>query len=58
MLDEARNPDDLATHPGNRLRPSNGDIAGLWRIHVSGNWRVVFRFEDNEAMDVDLVDYH
>ena len=30
----------------------------LWSISVSGNWRVVFRFEDREAVDVDLVDYH
>ena len=33
-------------------------MAGLWSIRVSGNWRVVFRFEDNEAVDVDLVDNH
>ena len=33
-------------------------MVGLWSIRVSGNWRVVFRFEDNEAVDVDLVDYH
>ena len=32
-------------------------MAGLWSIRVSGNWRVVFRFEDNEAVDVDLVDH-
>ena len=33
-------------------------MAGLWSIRVSGNWRVVFRFVDSEAVDVDLVDYH
>ena len=33
-------------------------MAGLWSVTVSGNWRVVFRFEDSEAVDVDLVDYH
>ena len=27
-------------------------------IRVSGNWRIVFRFEDGEAVDVDLIDYH
>ena len=58
LLDEARNPGDLATQPGYRLHPLKGDMAGLWSIRVSGNWRVVFRFEDNEAVDVDLVDYH
>ena len=29
-----------------------------WSVRVSGNWRVVFRFEDGEAVDVDLIDYH
>ena len=57
LLDEARFPGDLA-QPGYRLHPLKGDRAGLWSISVSGNWRVVFRFEDNEAVDVDLVDYH
>ena len=57
-LGEARRPGDLATRPGYRLHPLKGDMAGLWSISVSGNWRVVFRFEDSEAVDVDLVDYH
>ena len=58
LLDEARNPGDLATQPGYRLHRLKGDMAGLWSIRVSGNWRVVFRFEDNEAVDMDLVDCH
>ena len=58
LLDEARHPGDLAAQPGYRLHPLKGDMAGLWSIRVSGNWHVVFRFEDNEAVDVDLVDYH
>ena len=57
-LGEARHPGDLATRPGYRLHPLKGDLAGMWSISVSGNWRVVFRFEDSEAVDVDLVDYH
>ena len=32
--------------------------AGQWSVRVSGNWRVVFRFEEGEVVDVDLVDYH
>ncbi len=46
------------TPPGFRLHPLKGDRAGQWSVRVSGNWRVVFRFEDGEAVDVDLVDYH
>ena len=47
---------DIATITGaHRLR---GDRAGSWSVPVSANWRIVFRFEDGHAWDVDLVDYH
>ena len=39
-------------------RPSDMNIAGLGFHALSGNWRVTFRFETNEATDVDYVDYH
>jgi len=55
-LDGAQRPGDVATRPGYRLHPLKGDMAGLWSIRVSGNWRVVFGFKDSEAVDVDLVD--
>lgn len=44
--------------PGFRLHPLRGDLAGYWAVAVSGNWRIVFRFEGGHASDVDLVDYH
>jgi proteic killer suppression protein len=44
--------------PGFRLHPLKGDLAGYWSVSVSGNWRIVFRFEGAHASDVDLVDYH
>ena len=44
--------------PGFRLHPLKGDLAGFWSVAVSGNWRVIFRFEGGHASDVDLVDYH
>ena len=56
-LQEAAYPRD-ADAPGFRLHPLKGDRAGQWSVRVSGNWRVVFRFEDGEAVDVDLIDYH
>lgn len=58
VLDEAQRPSDVATRPGYRLHPLKGDMAGLWSISVSRNWRVVFRFEGIEAVDVNLEDYH
>ena len=56
-LDAATKPDDLYI-PGYRLHPLTGERSGSWSIRVSGNWRLVFRFHDGEAVDVDLVDYH
>ena len=45
-------------NPGWRAHPLRGELAGHWSIRVTGNWRVTFRFENGEAVDVDLVDYH
>ena len=56
-LQEATHPGS-ADAPGFRLHPLKVDRAGQWSFRVSGNWRVVFRFEDGEAVDVDLIDYH
>jgi len=33
-------------------------IAGFWSVAVSGNWRIVYRFDGGDVFDVDLVDYH
>ena len=44
--------------PGFRLHPLKGHLTGFWSVTVSGNWRVVFRFEGGHARDVDLIDYH
>ena len=56
-LDDACKPSDLDL-PGYRLHPLKGDRNGFWSISISGNWRVVFRFDDGDVYDVELVDYH
>ena len=43
---------------GYQLHPLGGERKGEWAVSVSGNWRLVFRFEGENATDVDLVDYH
>lgn len=43
---------------GFKLHPLKGDRRGFWAITVRANWRVIFRFEDGDALDVDYVDYH
>ena len=50
-------PEDMNL-PGWGLHPLKGDRAGHWAVKVSGNWRVVFRFDGHDVRDVDLTDYH
>jgi len=56
-LNVARTVDEVDA-PGFRLHPLKGDLRGLWAVSVSGNWRIIFRFEEPDAFDVDLIDYH
>jgi proteic killer suppression protein len=44
--------------PGSHLHPLKGERKGFWAVDVSGNWRIIFRFENENAFDVDYVDYH
>jgi toxin HigB-1 len=56
-LDQASGPADMNL-PGWRLHPLKGGLAGFWSVTVQANWRVIFRFEDGDATDVDYLDYH
>ena len=44
--------------PGFDLHPLKGDHAGEWGITVTRNYRITFRFENGDALDVNLEDYH
>ena len=44
--------------PGFRLHPLKGELKGFWAVTVRANWRVIFRFVEGDALDVDYVDYH
>jgi proteic killer suppression protein len=56
-LDVATRPEQLDL-PGFRLHQLKGELAGCWSITVRANWRIIFRFEEGDATDIDLVDYH
>ena len=56
-LDAAVEPKDM-NFPGSDFHPLKGDLRDFYSVHVNGNWTVIFRFENGEAVDVDLVDYH
>jgi len=57
LLDAANSVDGLDVQSF-RLHALKGDLKGLWSITVRANWRVIFKFENGNASDVDLVDYH
>ena len=57
-IDTAEQPAEVALFPGWRLHPLKGALKGFWSVTITGNWRLLFRFEDGDAFDVDLVDYH
>ena len=56
-LDAAGTIEDMDV-AGFRLHPLKGELKGLWAVTVRANWRVVFRFADGDAIDVDYIDYH
>jgi proteic killer suppression protein len=56
-LDAARAVADMDM-PGFRLHALKGELKGFWAVTVRANWRVIFRFADHDALDVDYLDYH
>lgn len=56
-LNQSRAPSDMDA-PGFRLHPLKGEWRGFWAVTVRANWRVIFRFQGEDAADVDLIDYH
>ena len=57
LLDDAEAIKDMNT-PGLDLHKLSGDLAEFYTVKVNKNWRIIFRFEDGKAYDVDYVDYH
>ncbi len=57
-IDEANEPDEIGLFPGWRLHPLTGDMQGFWTVTVTRNWRIVFRFMDGDASELDYLDYH
>ena len=48
----------LNAPPGNRLEKLKGDREGFWSIRINDQWRIVFRWEAGDTLDVDIIDYH
>lgn len=58
MLRRATTLQDLRVPPGNRLETLKGAVAGVHSIRINDQWRIVFRWDQGSAYDVQIVDYH
>jgi proteic killer suppression protein len=57
VLDHADAPEKMDL-PGFRLHPMTGDLRGFWSVTVRANWRIIWRYDGADAVDVELIDYH
>ncbi len=57
-VDAAAKLEDLRVPPGNRLEPLRGDRRGQHSIRVNDQWRICFAWRNEDAWDVEIVDYH
>jgi toxin HigB-1 len=58
IIEAAGSVEDLRVPPGNRLEKLVGDRKGQYSIRVNNQWRICFGWEDADAYDVELTDYH
>lgn len=57
-LHRARRLDELRVPPGNRLEALKGRRAGQYSLRINDQWRICFTWQDGDAFDVEIVDYH
>lgn len=58
MLDAAQSLQDLRVPPGNRLEKLAGEREGQYSFRINDRWRICFRWQEGNAHDVEITDYH
>lgn len=58
FLQDMKDPEALRTFPLWKAHQLTGDRRGVWSLHVTRNWRLTFRIENNEIVDLNYEDYH
>lgn len=58
MINSAQNLNDLRVPPGNRLEALKGNLKGYHSIRINEQWRIIFQWIDNDAFEVEIIDYH
>jgi len=59
-IETANDLEQVSRFPGWKLHPLKGDLNGFWSLTVTGNWRLIFRYDPgtNTAAEINLIDYH
>ena len=58
QLHNAQNINDMRVPPSNRLERLSGDLDGFWSVRINQQWRIVFLWDDANATEVKIADYH
>ncbi|MDT0690864.1 type II toxin-antitoxin system RelE/ParE family toxin [Salegentibacter sp. F188] len=58
MINNAQNINDLRIPPANHLEKLSGNLEGFHSIRITRQWRIMFRWENDNALEVQIVDYH
>lgn len=58
MLNNAQNINDLRMPPANYLESLSKDLKGFYSIRINKQWRIIFKWEKNDALSVRITDYH
>jgi len=58
MLNNSQNMTDLMIPPSNRLEKLSGKLKDFYSIRVNDQWRIIFKWDNNHAFEVEIIDYH
>ena len=58
MINNAQDINDLRIPPANRLEKLRGDLQDYYSIRVNNQWRIIFKWINNDAYEINIVDYH
>jgi proteic killer suppression protein len=58
MLNNSQNSADLRIPPSNRLEKLSGKLKDFYSIRINDQWRIIFKWENEHASDVEITDYH
>ena len=58
MLNNSQNIQDLRVPPSNHLEKLKGDLKSFHSININDQWRIIFKWDNGNALDVEIIDYH